>query len=342
MTPHTLFYTGSTTKSFTAAGLSLLIDNSSDYASIQWSTPISHLLRGDFVLSDAWATEHITIEDALSHRTGYPRHDLAIARDAREQIRRLRHLPMSAEPRAVYQYCNHMFTTAGYLIASLTDSWLGDFFREYLLTPMGLHETFFGRQDPAFRESNLVLADEYHWVNRTGEFVYRQHTDLDWDSGAGAIISNVLDYAKYLRCMMDETGPMSKAGYRELKRPRSIVRTQVAPFTGPTTYSLGWASGIVEGVETWYHEGKTNEFLTAMMILPSRRIGLVVMCNSGSKALNLVWYRILYDVLAVHEDRRFDFETRCVLTPCDLWPELTSKQVPGGGSRCEESPWVLP
>lgn len=54
--PHTLFYTGSTTKSFVAAGLSLLIDNASDYSNIQWTTPISHLLRDDFVLSDDWAT----------------------------------------------------------------------------------------------------------------------------------------------------------------------------------------------------------------------------------------------------------------------------------------------
>lgn len=56
MTPETLFYTGSTTKSFTAAGLSLLVDNSSDYGSIRWETPISQLLRDDFVLSDDWAT----------------------------------------------------------------------------------------------------------------------------------------------------------------------------------------------------------------------------------------------------------------------------------------------
>lgn len=56
VTPETLFFTGSTTKSFTAASLSLLIDNSSDYESIRWDTPVSHLLRDDFVLSDDWAT----------------------------------------------------------------------------------------------------------------------------------------------------------------------------------------------------------------------------------------------------------------------------------------------
>lgn len=56
MTPNTLFLTGSTTKSFVAAGLSLLIDNSSDYSNIQWETPVSQLLRDDFVLSDDLAT----------------------------------------------------------------------------------------------------------------------------------------------------------------------------------------------------------------------------------------------------------------------------------------------
>ncbi|KAK1593776.1 beta-lactamase/transpeptidase-like protein, partial [Colletotrichum navitas] len=110
MTPHTLFYTGSTTKSFTAAGLSLLIDNatanSSVYSGLTWKTPVSSILRDDFVLSDEWATAHITLEDALSHRTGYPRHDLASAETTRETIRLLRHLPMAAEPRTKFLYSN--------------------------------------------------------------------------------------------------------------------------------------------------------------------------------------------------------------------------------------------
>lgn len=111
MTPHTLFWAGSTTKSHTAAALSLLVDNSSDYSSVAWDTPMSQLLREDFVLSDVWATAHVTIEDALSHRTGYPRHDLAVGggggtNDARGIVRSLRNLPMSAEPRTRFQYNN--------------------------------------------------------------------------------------------------------------------------------------------------------------------------------------------------------------------------------------------
>jgi len=42
-------------------------------------------------------------------------------------------------------------------------------------------------------------------------------------SGAGSIISNVLDYAKWLKVMMNEEGPISKEGHKELKKSRIVA-----------------------------------------------------------------------------------------------------------------------
>lgn len=312
MTPHTLFFTGSTTKSFTAAGLSLLIDNSSEYSSIKWTTPISKLLREDFVLSDDWATAHITLEDALCHRTGYPRHDLAIANDTREMIRSLRHLPMSAEPRTKFQYNNMMFGAAGYLISKLTGSTLGDFFHEYLWGPMGLEETFLSLDDPSLEASDLSVADAYWWVNSTGEYVRQpmRACDVKADEGAGAVLSNVLDYAKYLRVMMAEAGPISEAGHRELKTPRMFTEFEKGMFVGPVTYGLGWMTAIFEGEQVYFHTGTVTPFVTFMLMVPSRKYGIVTMANSYSKVRELVTYRILYDLFDVKEDKRRDLETQ--------------------------------
>ncbi|KAK8016634.1 beta-lactamase/transpeptidase-like protein [Apiospora rasikravindrae] len=301
VTPHTLFYTGSTTKSFTAAALSLLIDNSSTADSdtgttkLSWTTPISQLLREDFVLRDDWATAHITLEDAASHRTGSAPHDLAFVTSSRDQVRRLRHLPLAAEPRQRFQYNNHMFTTLGYLVETLAGTWLGAFFRERLWAPMGMDETFLNRGDPRFKEveSNLVLADGYYWRNHSTS------------NGKG---ESKEDYAKYLRIMMHKEGPISAAGHRELRTPRTFFDVQGPPFTGPVTYTLAWMHGVFEGVETWHHTGTVNEFVTSMMMMPSREMGIVVMCNAASMAKDLVWYRIMYDLLGVEEGRRFDFE----------------------------------
>lgn len=80
VTPRTLFFTGSTTKSFTAAAAALLAE-SRDFPSVTWRTPMARLLGEDWMLDQTTshgkhATSHVTIEDCLSHRTGLPRHDL--------------------------------------------------------------------------------------------------------------------------------------------------------------------------------------------------------------------------------------------------------------------------
>ena len=78
MSPRTLFFAGSTTKSFTAATTSKLVEsNESAYASIDWESKLASLIREDFVLSDEYANNHVSLTDALSHRTGMPRHDIS-------------------------------------------------------------------------------------------------------------------------------------------------------------------------------------------------------------------------------------------------------------------------
>ncbi|TKA49861.1 hypothetical protein B0A49_12767, partial [Cryomyces minteri] len=69
VTPETLFCTASTTKAFTAAAVSFLVDDVKNFSSVQWTTPINTLIRDDFVLLDEYWTNHLTLEDAMSHRT---------------------------------------------------------------------------------------------------------------------------------------------------------------------------------------------------------------------------------------------------------------------------------
>jgi CubicO group peptidase (beta-lactamase class C family) len=111
---------------------------------VQWKTPVSDLIREDFVLTDPWATTHITIEDILSHRTGLPRHDLSYggSQDTlKTLVQSLRHLPLTAEPRTKFQYCNIMFMVASYLVETLEGKWLGDVLKERIWGPLGMSST---------------------------------------------------------------------------------------------------------------------------------------------------------------------------------------------------------
>nr|XP_036579334.1 penicillin-binding protein [Colletotrichum truncatum]KAF6786881.1 penicillin-binding protein [Colletotrichum truncatum] len=304
VTPHTLFYTGSTTKSFTAAGLSLLVDNATASPKLTWQTPVSSILRDDFVLSDEWATAHVTIEDALSHRTGYPRHDLASARTARETVRLLRHLPMTAEPRAKHQYSNKMYAAMGYLIETVTGSWLGDFFRERLWEPMGMNETYFSLKD--VEKSSLLLANEYFYDYTSKGFYQTPHEPSSGEEGAGSIISNVLDYAKYLRVMMNDGAPLSKDGHREVKTPRSFSSMSKPPFTGPVSYAFGWNHGIFEGEQAYFHSGQVTMFVSIMIMIPLKQLAVTVMSNTESYAPELIAYHILYEHFGVPVEKRQD------------------------------------
>lgn len=130
-----------------------------------------------------------------------------------------------------------MFATAGHLITTLTGLDLGTFFRRHLWLPMGMHSTFLGPYDPHLPGSGLPQADGYWWVpnersdeddddnnnsTEAGSYVRMPTPDVRGDEGAGAVMSNVLDYARYLRVMMAEAGPVSRAGHHELKRPRTF------------------------------------------------------------------------------------------------------------------------
>jgi CubicO group peptidase (beta-lactamase class C family) len=66
----TLFPIGSITKSFTATGLGLLVDE----GELGWDVPVREILA-EFKLKDPVANEKCTLRDLLTHRTGLPRHD---------------------------------------------------------------------------------------------------------------------------------------------------------------------------------------------------------------------------------------------------------------------------
>ncbi|KAH8892869.1 beta-lactamase/transpeptidase-like protein [Thozetella sp. PMI_491] len=307
MTPETLFYCGSTTKSFTAAAMSLLVDDEA-FPQVQWTTPMSRLLPDDFVLSDDWATDHITIEDTLSHRTGYPSHNLGINNTSPlEAVRRLRHLPMSAEPRTRYQYSNYMFTAVGHLVEVLTGQWLGDFFRARLWEPLGMHQTYLAREDA--EASGLPLATEYRWHNDSESFAPVAHLPNGRGrEGAGMVISNVVDYAQYLRAMMTEAAPLSKAAHAAIRMPRTIQDEGSLPYTGPLCYGFGWSGGVIHDERFWFHNGQIREHVSQMWMFPDREFALVTLANAESDAPEIIAWKIIYDVLGVPSGKRWDTE----------------------------------
>ncbi|KAJ5646164.1 hypothetical protein N7490_002536 [Penicillium lividum] len=309
VTPDTLFYTGSTTKSFTASAASLLVDDNEKYPHIKWTTPLSQLIRDDFVVQDEYATSHITIEDALSHRTGMPGHMLTLSREGsvRDVVRSLRHFPMDKEIRTTWQYSNAMFITVAHMIEVVTGEWLGDFLRKKIWNPLKMNSTFFSLQDARdyAASEGVTLAKAYGWNDASSEPMEIPYCEGTL-SGAGAVISTVRDYVTYIRSMIRQSGPLSKSAYEELLKPRSFVPQLLPQLTQQIFYTLGLISSTYRGETIILHPGGLDGMTATMIFFPKRDWGVAVFCNATGPGREVLAWHLIDDLLNVPEEDRID------------------------------------
>lgn len=337
MTPSTLFYCASTSKAFTAAALSIMID-SGNYtapavhgAKLAWDTPVHDIIPEDFVLADDWATTHITIEDALSHRTGLPRHDKASthrvpsggggggngtrAASVRDGVRFLRYLPLNAAPRTRWQYCNQMYVVASHVVETLTGGrWLGDVLREWIWEPLGMRGTYFSLPDALAAPEHF--AGGYAWNVSSEEYASVPYMPVDEIGGAGSVISSVDDYTRWVRSLLREDGPVPKSGHEAVKTPRMIIKPLAAlpsvksPYDAPELYALGWEVMSYRGHRFWTHAGGMHAYGAEVFIFPDLDFGVVTLGNTATSS-NAVGLLVVWDLvdekLGVPQNERYNW-----------------------------------
>ena len=112
VTTDTQFLIGSVTKSFTATGLALLVDE----GRMDWKKPVRDYIP-EFRLHDAVATDRVTVRDLLCHHSGLPRHDwiwMPSDLSPGQMLAAMRYLEQGDDIRSTFQYSN-----LGYLVASI-------------------------------------------------------------------------------------------------------------------------------------------------------------------------------------------------------------------------------
>ena len=270
---------------------------------MKWTTPINQLIRADFVLEDEYATSHTTIEDALSHRTGFAGHDLIVgqANDTPSKVvQRMRYLPMTAEPRTQWQYCNMMYAVITDLIQTITGKDLETLLRDNFWEPLGMASTTL--KIPSGERERSRLARGYYWspqadgqltANDNGKYVPDVYLDLLSTAGDGAIISTVNDYALWIKALINTAGeeeswnsssPITRSIYHDLVAPRAIIPEtdwqESSAQLVPPLYALGWLTTEILSTLVVAHGGGVTGFGTQIVMLPGHNYGAVTMGNT--------------------------------------------------------------
>ncbi|KAL7962293.1 beta-lactamase/transpeptidase-like protein [Trichoderma compactum] len=314
-TPETLWYGASTSKAQVAAVLSALI-HSSNYSAFSqgWATPISSIIRDDFVLQDDWATNHITLDDAVSHRTGMPRHDVSSVKEIdgrpatpRDIVRNLRNLPLAAEPRVTVYYCNLMYVTLSYVIETVTGKWLGDVLRELLWEPLGMRSTYFDLQSAL--DAPQHMASGYAWNLDKEEYEEIPFMTLTEVSGAGSVISNVADYAKWVKSLIHQSGPLSGDVHKDIRAPRVFWPGEPGNGLDLQLYGLGWVRTLHKGHVLYTHSGGMHAYGAEVYWFPEVKYGVVALGNTAKCHVveEIVGWKLIEDKLGIPEKDRPDF-----------------------------------
>lgn len=280
---------------------------------------MASIIRDDFVMQDEWATAHVTLNDVVSHRSGLGRHDYGLQRirdgkqlQPRDVTRNLRFLTLIAEPRVHWSYCNYMYVALGHMLETVTGQWLGQTLRETLWAPLGMKSTYFNVDDALAAAPQQHLAAGYVWNEAAGNYMPVDYMELADFSAAGAVISTVKDYVKWVRCLLDKSAPLSEKTHLDIQKPRMFL-DEDGGATGDkmaaTLYGLGWLRTTIYGRTTFFHPGGMHAYGAEVFWLPEVKFGVVTF---GNTALSSNWqqldvvYRLIEKKLGIADDASID------------------------------------
>jgi len=310
VTADTAFPIGSETKAFTSAALAILVDE----GKLKWSDRIVDKLPG-FRMYDPYVTEHMTVRDLLTHRSGLGlgEGDLLITpnttRNRADIVHALRYLEPRTGFREVFAYDNILYIVAGQLVQAVSGETWEHFVAQHLFAPLGMKDSR-TLYDPAAANAVALHGRTDGPIRGMGkERILTGVLDTVAAAPCGSINASAIDMAKWL-AMWEEGGKLpdgrallSADSVHELWSPVVVVPSDafgaVSPLlAGPNLqdYSLGWFVEDDYGHTVVEHTGAVFGALAALYIIPDRHVAFSVVINSedGGSRRSVVDYLLAY------------------------------------------------
>jgi CubicO group peptidase (beta-lactamase class C family) len=301
---HTVFPIGSETKAFTAAALGILVDQ----GKLKWSDPVVKHMP-EFRMHDPYVTEHMTVRDLLTHRSGLGlgQGDLLIIpstdRSRTDIVHALRYLKPKTGFREEYAYDNILYIVAGQLVQAVSGRTWEDVVRSEIFKKAGMKDSTVS--DDVEKHPNHVAlhARTDGPIRGMGNIrVLEKGLDLRTAAPAGAINASALDMARWMSVLIGGgTAPggtrvFSKETLDEMWKPVVVVPSggpipEIRPITD--TYALGWFVRDYRGKKIITHSGGVLGAVAVMAIIPEKNVGISVAINSEDVARWAVFYRLL-------------------------------------------------
>lgn len=301
-------------KAFTTTSLAILVDR----GLVDWDEPIRTYIP-EFKMHDPWVTEHFTVRDALTHRSGLPlgAGDLLFWPDAESEvddiIAALPHLRPSTEFRSAYAYDNLLYMVAGEVVARTSGKSWADFVTEEILEPVGLENC---AADRTRMKPGQVLATGHERAPSDEEGTPVSETMLfkPQHSALGGLVCPAEDLMIWARFWLD--GAVTKDGTRLVSEEqvkelwKGVTPKGVGKYLRESgashlqLYALGWNVTDFEGTLMVSHSGGAPGVISHFILLPEKDIGIFASANDYRRTAIAYTFQLADDLVG---GRDFDY-----------------------------------
>ncbi|MFC1893369.1 serine hydrolase domain-containing protein [Chloroflexota bacterium] len=293
VTPDTIFAIGSSTKAFTSTLVGMLVDE----GKMDWDDPvIKYLPYFQMDINSDNESDEPTLRDVLSHRTGFTRMGLLFA-SGQIPIEEVLIDATKAQPyvpfREKFYYSNVMYISAGVAAGKVDGTDWDTMVTERIFEPLDMNIT---TTSVSQAEGDSRLASGYLWDKDLQAYEDKPMRNVDNIGPAGAINSNVLDMAQWLRLQL---GHGEYEGRRLISEENLIETwTKQINIVESVGYGMGWMIREWEGQPVIEHGGNVDGFSAQVAMLPESNLGFVLLTNAHTsplppQAINLVWNTLL-------------------------------------------------
>ncbi len=290
VTSKTIFGIGSISKSFTATLVGMVADD----GKISLDEPITNYLPY-FKLDLANDTDQVTLRDMMAHRTGFTRLSLLFINGTTKRDEIL-HAAVRAKPwtafRKKFNYTNLMYLGAGVAAAKQAGTNWDRLLKKRILKPLKMNDTT-SYYRAALKNPNLSKG--YIWQDdENGHLNIKMH-NMTNIGPAGAITSNVLDMAKWLKFQLS----MGQINGKRLisKKQMTEMRSPQMKINPAISYGLGWMLSKWQGQPLVMHGGSVQGFNAQMAFLPQSNLGFILLTNVTASPLQNASTHMVFDSL---------------------------------------------
>lgn len=291
MNEETLVGIASNSKGFTAVALAILADE----GKLSWDDKVSTFIP-EFQMYDPYVSREVTIKDLITHRTGlglgqgdlmfFPEGGTLSIKDI---VYRTRFLKPKDSFRQKLNYNNIAFIIAGEVITRITGKSWAEFVEEKIMKPVGMVHSH-GSYNRAKKAGVQNIIDAH--APADGKVIPVPHDWNETADAAGGIVSNIPDMLTWAECLMNNF--TTKEG-KKLVSDKQIA--QLWQIQQPATmalqnpydtrnygYGLGWFISDVKGHTQIQHTGGLIGTVTQFTLIPSLKLGIVVLTNQQTGA----------------------------------------------------------